>query len=454
MQKETLNTTESLWEKVLHIFLFIYLFLLIFPHTITPREIAFWTASFCWVMLRLRKSGPFITLNPVGKMTLSNEVNPFRVHPITVSLAIFMIVAFISSVIGMEPLENLERFKGELVVPFILFLIIATEFNSIEKVKCLLSAPIIAFAIYTSLAIVESTNYGLQYFWDKTNREQYYWLLNYSQMAAIILPIMLGFFLLTRNIWVRIFLIIFAMVEFFILASYRSITPFLAVVSVIFVWILFAKPQRYRLLMSGFVLLIILIFSLFAFTYKDNPAVVEYRNKIAKIIDVPEEFKEKGGFSNRVPAWIAAIDIIKERPLLGYGWGIKKFEKLVYQKKFLEKWKKSKPSVYEFYTVTIKNALFPPHNMFLEIAVQSGLIGLAVFITFTGIYLFNLIKNAIRSSSDTDRNFSIILIGGTFLSFMIMNLMGNELGNVSGKVLFVVLGVGTAWMKGKPRQKA
>jgi len=393
-------------------------------------------------MLRLKKTESFLTLNPVR--ILSNGVNP-----IIASLFLFLAIAFISSIIGMEPLENLKRFKGELFVPFILFLITATEFNNIEKVERLLFAPIIAFVIYTLLAIIESTNYGSQYFWDKTNREQYYWLSNYSQTSAIILPLMLGIFLLIKNIWVRIFLIIFATAEFIILASYRGVTPFLAVVSVLFLWILFVRPPKYRLLMSVFVLLIVIIFSLIVFNYKDNPAVVEYRNKFAKIINIPEELKEKGGFSNRVPAWIAAVDIIRDKPLLGYGWGMKKYNKIVHQEKFMEKWKIQNPYVYDFYANSFTIVLFPPHNLFLEIAVQSGLIGLTAFIAFTGIYLCNLIKSAIHSNSDTDRNFSIILIGGTFLSFFIMNLMNNELGNVSGKVLFVVLGAGAARMKGK-----
>ncbi|MBI4679815.1 MAG: hypothetical protein HY753_01040, partial [Nitrospirae bacterium] len=133
MRKEYLNINEIYLEKILHISLFLYLFLLVFLHTTTPREIAFWTAFLSWVLLRLRKSEPFITLNPVR--ILSNGVNP-----IIVSLSLFMVIAFISSLIGIEPFENLKRFKGELLVPFILFLIAVTEFSSIEKIKRLLLA--------------------------------------------------------------------------------------------------------------------------------------------------------------------------------------------------------------------------------------------------------------------------------------------------------------------------
>ena len=422
-------------ERIMHISLFTYLFLLIFPHTTTIQEVSFWTAFLCWAILRLRKQESFIPFNPI-----------------TISFSLFIVIVFTASVIGMDPLENLKRFKGELIVPFILFLIAVTEFSNIEKAKKILLAPLIAFAVYTLLAIIESTNYGLQYFWDKTNREQYIWLTNYTQMAFIILPMMLGIFLFTKNIWVRVFLIIFATVEFIIIASYRSITPFLAVVSVLFLWILFVRPKKYRLWMGVFILLFIFSFGLLLYTQKNNPAIREYSAKFDKISNITREFRNKGGFSNRLPAWKAAIDIIKDRPLLGYGWGIKKFEKLVYQKKFLDKWKESNPSVYEFYTVIIKNSFFPPHNLFLEIAVQSGLFGLMVSLLFIGIYLYYLIKDILTNTFDTDRNFSMILIGGTFLSFIIVNLMSNELGNDAGKIFFVVIGIGAGWIKNKELQ--
>lgn len=441
MRKEALKIMESRLERTLYISLFIYLFFLIFPHTTTIKEFTFWIAFLSWVVLRLRKSEPLITLNPVK--IFSNGVNL-----IIVSLSLFMVVTFVSSVIGTEPLENLKRFKGELLIPFILFLIIATEFSSIEKVKPLFSSLLIAFAVYTLLAIIESTNYGLRYFWDETHREQYIWLTSYSQIGAVIFPLTLGIFLLVRNKWFKYSLITFAIIEFVILTTYRGFTVFLGAVSVLLLWAIFVRPKKYRLWMIAFISLFFFLSVLLFYTHKDNPAINEYRIKFKRIINISEEFKSEGGFSNRISPWKAAVDIIKDRPLLGYGWGMKKFTKLVQQEELLEKWRVNKPSVYNFY-ITYKGVFFPPHNLFLEIAVQSGLFGLAAFIFFIGIYLYYLIKNTIRNGSDTDCNFSVILIGGTFLSFMIMNFMSNELGNISGRVLFVVLGAGAAWIKDK-----
>lgn len=430
MRKEYLNINETYWTKILFISLFAYLFLLIFPHTQTLKEIAFWTAFLCWVVVRLRKSEPFIALNPT-----------------VITLSIFMVIAFISSITGMAPIkENISRFKGELLTPFILFLIASTEFNNIEKARQLLSALLVAFAINTILAITESLNYGLSYFWDRTHRDQYLWLINYSQMGAIIFPLILGLFLIIKNKWFKYLLMAFASIVFAILSAYTRVTVFLSIISVLLLWVMFARPKKYRFWTIAFVSLFLFVFGLFLYAHKDNITIVEYGSKLEKIVNISGEFKSEEGFSNRMPAWIAAIDIIKEKPLLGYGWGMKKFIEVVRKEKFLEKWKVEKPHVYKLY-IDYKNVFFPPHNLFLEAALQSGLLGLGAFMIFLGIYLFYLTKNITHNGSDTEYNFSVILIGGTLLSFIIMSLMSNELGNVSGKILFAVLGLGADRVK-------
>ncbi len=432
MPEENLDTAGYSLEKILHISLFAYLFLLIFPHVTTIREIAFWSAVLFWLILRHKRSMPFMSLNPI-----------------TVSLSLFMAIAFIASIAGIEPLENIRRFKGEILKPFLLFLIVATEYNSLEKIKRLSFALLIPFACYTVLTIIESANYGLAYYWDKTIREGHQWFITgYWQRGTLIFPIILGVFLLIKNRWLKYFLIFFAITEFIILTTYRGFTVFLAAISVLLLWVLFANPKKYRLWMVGFISLFLFIFGILLHTYKGHPAIDEYRSKLGKVINVSGEFRSKGGFSNRMPFWEASVDIIKDRPLLGYGWGIKKFTKLVQQEKFLENWKINKAHVYDF-AITYRDIFFPPHNMFLEIAIQSGLLGLASFIVFFVIYVSYLITAVTHSDSDTERNFLIILVGGVILIFMIMNLMGNEFGNTGGKILFVVLGAGAAFMKDK-----
>jgi O-antigen ligase len=378
-------------------------------------------------MLRFKREESFIPINPA-----------------TVSLLIFMLIALIASVFGMTPVEDLNRFKGELLVPSILFLITATEFKSIEKIKGLFTALIIAFAVYTLLTLLESAQYGLRYFWDKTHREQYYWLdTGYWQRGAIIFPVILGLLLLLKNKWLKLSLGALAVTEFAIISVYRSFAVLLGACSVLLLWALFVRPKKYRLYMAGLICLFLVISGSLLYSMKDNPAVSEYRDKLGKIFNIQAELGSEGSFSNRLPFWKAAVDVIKDRPLLGYGWGMKKFQKLVQQEKFLNHWQVNEPYVYKLIT-EFKDVYFPPHNMFIEIAVQSGVIGLVSFVVFALAYAAYLIRRILQSSSDAEHNFFVIIVGGALLSFIIINLMNNELGNISGKILFTVLGAGLA----------
>lgn len=384
-------------------------------------------AFLSWVILRLKSS---------------EEKHIIPLNQITISLSIFMLIAFIASTIGIEPFENLKRFKGELLIPFILFIITATEFRSLEKIKELLSALLIAFAIYNLFTIIESTEYGLSYYWDKSNREQHYWLTTgYWQRGALLFPVILGMIFFVKNRWLKYFLITFAVLLLVILTAYRSFAVLLGSILVLVLAASLVRPKRYRAWILGFISIYIFLFVLLLHTGRDNPVMAEYREKLEKIINIHREFKSERGFSGRTPAWQAAVDIIKDRPLLGYGWEMKKFTALVQQEKFLKKWKVENPNVYNFFT-TYKDVLFPPHNMFLEIALRSGLLGLTSFLIFIGLYVSYIVRRVIHSNSETGYNFLIIIVGGALLSFITTNLMNNELGNISGKILFVILGAG------------
>ena len=209
--------------KLMHAFLFTYLVLLPFPHVTTIKEITFWLAVIFWLMLMPSRSQRLLPVNPV-----------------TLSLTLFMTVALITSIAGVEPVENLKRFKGELLIPFLLFSISATEYNNMTKIKRLLTPLVIAFAVYTIFVIAESFAWGLSYFWDENLRQQVRWLDGYSKKCITLLPLTLGYFLLiTTNL--RFLLLILMFLEFAIMAAYRDVTVFGGIISVILFGALFAR---------------------------------------------------------------------------------------------------------------------------------------------------------------------------------------------------------------------
>lgn len=346
----------------------------------------------------------------------------------------------------MEPLENLKRFKGELLIPFILFLITATEFGSIEKIKRLLFIFLISLALYTLLTIMESTIYGLPYFWGEAAGAMYPWKMENSLIFAITLG---GIFLI-KSKWFRYLLIVFTILEFTLLIGYRSFAVFLGAISVLLLWLLFVRPKKYKLWMLTFTLLFIFVSGFLFYVQKDNPAMVEYKAKFEKIVNIREELTRDSGLTDRIAIWKAAVDILKDRPLLGYGWGIEKFKKLTHQEKFREQWKIKRPYVYDLFFQ--RNEFLLPHNIFLDVAIQSGLIGVTLFITFLFIYGYYIVKIGRYSNSEINYNF-ILLVEGVILIFMVTNLLNSELGNISGKIFFTMLGTGAAQINGRSKPR-
>jgi O-antigen ligase len=110
---------------------------------------------------------------------------------------------------------------------------------------------------------------------------------------------------------------------------------------------------------------------------------------------------------------------------------------------FDEKWKTERPYVYALMHIISRQ----PHNIFLDLAIQSGLLGVVSFLLFLAVYVAHAVKSLIQRNSDATRNFLAIIIGGVFSIFMISNLLNSEFGNVSGKVFFIILGAGAAWMR-------
>lgn len=426
MKKENLKVTESSLERLIHISLFTYLFFLIFPHTTTLREIAFWIATLCWIWLEIKTHRPLLIINKI-----------------TIPLLLFVSISFVSSIIGVETLENLKRFKGEIAVPLILFLIISSGYKDKDKALSLLLAPAIAFAIYTLYVLISfAVNYDIMTFFNERLREIEIFS-NYPQRSITIFPITIGIFLCIRSRY-KYFLLGAALLEFFILVAYDSFTPLLSAVSVLVLGVLFAQPKTFRNGMRIVIMGFVVLFSMVILLKSDLPSFKHHKERLNKIMHLHEELKTEEGFTDRIFLWKAAIDIIKEKLLLGYGSGMKKYQHII-NDVFLNKWKIERPKLYTFYQ-NFKDIYYPPHNLFLEIAFQSGILGLLAFLAFICLYSFQLVRMAIRSK---DFNFFLILIGGTMLSFMIMGLMNNELGNMSGKIFFVVLGAGMGWIKDK-----
>lgn len=153
-------------------------------------------------------------------------------------------------------------------------------------------------------------------------------------------------------------------------------------------------------------------------TYPDKLYTAEEINQIVENKEVKSDF-----LSNRAFPWVNTIDLIKDKPIFGYGLGTFAFE---YNSRNIfiptSKW--------------TPNTLFDkPHNSYLEIAYGAGIFALILFILiFVNLFFQGLEK--LRDNFDP-RNLSLLL---GMIAFLIQALV-NDSNVGSYPVMFIFFGV-------------
>jgi O-antigen ligase len=131
---------------------------------------------------------------------------------------------------------------------------------------------------------------------------------------------------------------------------------------------------------------------------------------------------------SRIERWVAAAELIKKRPLLGYGTG------------------EEKPQLFRQYkemglTVTLEQG-YDSHNQFLAFTIKSGLLG---FLAFAGMLLFGFI-HAIRYRNYLYISFLILSLG--------ISLIDNYLEVNKGIFFFSFFNIFLFMTSGPPRKPA
>lgn len=151
--------------------------------------------------------------------------------------------------------------------------------------------------------------------------------------------------------------------------------------------------------------------------------------ELEEVASIGFKGKERLG-SARGYIWSRTLPLIKERPLLGYGPDA--FAFAFPQNDLLGKW-----YAYETPSITVDK----PHNLYLQIAVNQGLIALGAFLVLVGTYIVNALKvYAFR------RDYSSKEIIGIALFLAVIGYLGAGIFNDSvvsvAPIFWILLGTG------------
>jgi len=327
-------------EQSIPVLIGIFIFFNPFPHTTSIKEICYYLSIFVIVILILFKKIDFTFKTPL--------LLPF---------GLFILWSFLSIFFAIDKQNSIHDFYSHLIRYVILYFIIINFFNSKKNL------------VYLSRIIIISSNIfiigGLFYYYlilqGKPHRFGVFTQASVNIVGVIAVfafILALNHFRNEKHLYFRVFWAFSLLVLFIGLLMTKTRSIFIAILlSTIFFF------YNNKKIMFIFLILMLLIYAI-------SPAKNRYQ------FHNPRKMFTKLREDVRTKIDLLTLEVIKDYPIIGIGFGLQTYGKLD-----LEKYQKKLPQKYQQ-----KVIIADPHNIALDIAVRLGIIGLILF--FYIIFVF------------------------------------------------------------------
>lgn len=320
----------------------------------------------------------------------------FKVRPFasfkskTAALFILLcIVFFISTVVNNDYFSNnINEFKKDYLKPLFVFLVACTFIRGEQQIKTVLLCFAGGFALRTVLLL---TYYGLDVAWLAQYRRGYALdAVFYCSLTSVL--VIFGKNFISEKI--RGLLSVALLLEVMALLIHGSRSPLLAI---IFGLVCVMLANRYwrplAILGMASVLTTALLFV----------AKPDLFNRYASTFN-SATYQNDGSVLERQGIWIATRFLIQQQPFFGYGPGWRKLAQLAQGDAVLVELKDEhdprKKYGYAYFTEKAnKYGKANPHNLYLQVAFEIGVLGLLVYLCFLSGVLINAYHFVIRKNN-------------------------------------------------------
>lgn len=406
MKAPLLGNDSNVVSKVLHYFnisapacILIYIFLNPFPHVTSLQEISFYLAVFMTLVLI---SFRYHTIS-CSTLSLSN--------PLLFFMLIYMCWAILSIFWSIDKWDSLHYVYSDLIDHIILYFMLLLFFCSKKRLQILIWVIVASTTIFSL--------WGIVYFYIYLGKPLSARFLTISNapgtpvntiaiVSLIATLFSFGFLLRERHIYLKFILFFCWAINFFATLLTYSRGAMIALIIASFVMIISLFYKKIRIIVFMAILLIALTGSFII----GSPT---FRNRLSPDVLLNNE---------RLNIWSVSIEMIKERPLHGFGFGLKPFESLWHQYKIKvpAKWKQK---VYDH-----------PHNFFLHLTVRLGFVGL-ITVALMLFFSFKMSLGALRSKSRVIKNYGACLTSA--LTGILLAGMFSKIGSSRATVLFFTI---------------
>ena len=280
-------------------------------------------------------------------------------------------VALGTSLMGPYALESLDFIRKNLVYQAVVFFVIISEYRSFRDLRPLFYTLFASFALLTVLVLLFNSPSVLLNWIEHSDKK---FASGYSLHGTFYIPLLVGFVYsqrLRRGLLWTLAALLGVELILSVLDNHRGQTAAIAV-SLVATTVL---ARRYRTLVTGLVISILLGAGLVVV----KPDVFERY----KTLLLPSTYTSNAysGWNGRFAIWSGMMDMIRERPVTGYGYGWKKIATVAREGGYLHRWDREKPDTYEFFATRYYGAT-TSHNLILQILFEGGLLGLGAFLFF------------------------------------------------------------------------
>lgn len=330
------------------------------------------------------------------KMFIRRDFSLVRT-PIDRPILLYTVVVIASVLYSIDRIETVAGIRGSYIKAMVIYFVILNNFRTLPKVKRVAMTFAISFLLTIGIGFY---NYGIGQYNSAGGITAFE--NKHHNIMGIILGGSFPFLLLTfsvakKSIWkgTAVILILLGLFAIFMTLSRATWA------GAVFTFLIWGMHQNWKAMLSA---LILFLFVLFLF----GPDSVAQRFALLET--------QMSTMSGRTPIWGVAIKQVKERPLLGYGYGMNIFEKVY------EEGRTHQPGE--------EGNVPHEHNLFLSLLIQNGIIGMALYFWIFMGALVLIYKMTQSIAPGLDRDILIVIFSGMVGEYFIHAMFErNNAGN-------------------------
>jgi len=404
----------KLLNYLIPILMGIYIFINPFPHMTSIKEICFYGSVIIVLILICFKKTDF-----------SFET------PLLVPFILFAGWVFAGLFFALDKGNSVHDFYSHLLRYLAIYFILINFFNSKKR-----------FVYLARIIIISSITYsiwGLFYFYHIMG---YNWATRFSYGGA---KGFLGYEVSGNSICVLVIFSILLSLNFFMDGSLRRKTTlvFCLIPQIALVFLVQSKGAYIALLLSLIILLwknkkiLLSVLAILVIV----TAMLPIKGRLSGLTTTEDIFG-----SRRIKMMFTTLEIVKDYPIIGIGFGNETYGKKV----DLRMYNNRAPKKYR----QGGQPTGAPHNILLNILVRVGIVGLVLFLFIIFVFV-KMCWRCVRYGKDDFVKKWELCIGSAFLAFVVIGMFEQMFHHVTEMILFTTLSMGTIlWRLNKKKDVA